>query len=66
MVERDASVVFGSERYNSNGQGFVLGETGIAGYWDYPAANYSTSASQYITLDDLVIADHWTGPPAGF
>lgn len=64
ILFRDEGTVFGSEYFGSTGAGWNPGSAvSFAGYWDFGTGFSENAATQYMVIDDLVIADHWTGPP---
>ena len=63
LLFRDETTVFGSDFYES-GSGWSMPLQSIGGYWDWERESYFTyNTNQYMTLDDMMLSDYWTGPP---
>jgi hypothetical protein len=66
-LHRDETTEYGTELYETTGDGWNGASPGIAGYWDFGSGfgvgGYSEDPdTQYIVMDDLVVSNYWVGP----
>jgi hypothetical protein len=61
ILHRDETTVYGTEVYGNTGGGWST-TVSFAGYWDFGTNFAADATNNYMVVDDLVVANHWTGP----